>query len=216
MRRSWCIGRLVRLDVPLMIGASLLRVCDGVVYGRIEEVRGRAGTHADRGRRVHGYSRSGRAGGGAGPRVRDTFREAAHARAGDHLLQKPRPRPAPVSRCWSWAPAFGGRTRRSAFAHTLGVSELVIGLTIVAAGTSQPEVATSVSGRRCGASGRSRSGTWIGSNIFNLVGRAADAAALVSPSGGGFGGAERRPRLRHPGHGRGGSRVPAGVRGAAI
>jgi cation:H+ antiporter len=55
-----------------------------------------------------------------------------------------------------------------AFARALGVSELVIGLTIVAAGTSLPEVAASViaawRGERDIAVGNA-----VGSNIFNLV-----------------------------------------------
>jgi cation:H+ antiporter len=53
------------------------------------------------------------------------------------------------------------------FAESLGVSELVIGLTIVAAGTSMPEVATSlmatIRGERDIAVGNV-----IGSNIFNI------------------------------------------------
>ena len=55
------------------------------------------------------------------------------------------------------------------FARALGVSDLVIGLTIVAAGTSMPEVATSVlaaiKGERDIAVGNV-----VGSNIFNLLG----------------------------------------------
>lgn len=57
----------------------------------------------------------------------------------------------------------------SAFARAMGVSELVIGLTIVAAGTSLPEVATSV----MAALRKERDiaiGNVIGSNIFNLLG----------------------------------------------
>ncbi len=57
----------------------------------------------------------------------------------------------------------------SAFARAMGVSDLVIGLTIVAAGTSLPEVATSV----MAALRKERDiaiGNVIGSNIFNLLG----------------------------------------------
>lgn len=68
-----------------------------------------------------------------------------------------------------------------AFAQALGVSELVIGLTIVAAGTSLPEVATSilaaVRGERDIAVGNV-----VGSNIFNLLG-VLGLAGLVAPSG---------------------------------
>jgi cation:H+ antiporter len=55
------------------------------------------------------------------------------------------------------------------FARALGVSDLVIGLTIVAAGTSMPEVATSV----MAAIRRERDiaiGNVVGSNIFNILG----------------------------------------------
>jgi cation:H+ antiporter len=66
------------------------------------------------------------------------------------------------------------------FARQLGVSELVIGLTVVAAGTSLPEVATSllaaVRGERDIAVGNV-----VGSNIFNILG-VLGISALVAPS----------------------------------
>ena len=66
-----------------------------------------------------------------------------------------------------------------AFARQLGVSELVIGLTIVAAGTSLPEAATSVlaaiRGERDIAVGNA-----IGSNIFNLL-SVLGISAVVAP-----------------------------------
>ncbi|GIX38559.1 MAG: sodium:calcium antiporter [Silanimonas sp.] len=66
-------------------------------------------------------------------------------------------------------------------ATALGVSELVIGLTIVAAGTSMPEVATSVvaavRGQRDIAVGNV-----VGSNIFNLL-CVLGLTALVAPGG---------------------------------
>jgi cation:H+ antiporter len=54
------------------------------------------------------------------------------------------------------------------FARTLGVSELVIGLTIVAAGTSLPEVATSVMAALRGERDIAV-GNVVGSNIFNIL-----------------------------------------------
>ena len=64
-------------------------------------------------------------------------------------------------------------------AHDLGISETVIGLTIVAVGTSLPELATSAI-----AAVRGRAdvalGNVIGSNIFNLSG-IIGVTALVSP-----------------------------------
>jgi cation:H+ antiporter len=56
----------------------------------------------------------------------------------------------------------------SALAHTLGVSDAVIGLTIVAGGTSMPELATSVVAARRGNSGIAI-GNVLGSNVFNIL-----------------------------------------------
>lgn len=53
-------------------------------------------------------------------------------------------------------------------AHTLGVSDAVIGLTIVAGGTSLPELATSVVSARKGQSGIAI-GNVLGSNVFNIL-----------------------------------------------
>jgi cation:H+ antiporter len=67
------------------------------------------------------------------------------------------------------------------FAQYLGVSELVIGLTIIAAGTSLPEVVTSViaviRGERDIAVGNV-----VGSNIFNIMG-VLGFASIVAPTG---------------------------------
>jgi len=66
-------------------------------------------------------------------------------------------------------------------ARIMGVSDIVIGLTIVAAGTSLPEVATSViasfKGERDIAVGNV-----VGSNIFNILG-VLGMTAMVSPAG---------------------------------
>jgi cation:H+ antiporter len=68
-----------------------------------------------------------------------------------------------------------------ALARTLGVSDLVIGLTIVAAGTSMPEVATSmvatIRGERDIAIGNV-----VGSNIYNLL-AILGVSSLVTPGG---------------------------------
>ncbi|MDZ7692279.1 MAG: calcium/sodium antiporter [Balneolaceae bacterium] len=67
------------------------------------------------------------------------------------------------------------------FAQYLGVSELVIGLTIVAAGTSLPEVVTSliaaIRGERDIAVGNV-----VGSNIFNIMG-VLGIAGIIAPAG---------------------------------
>jgi len=67
------------------------------------------------------------------------------------------------------------------FAGYLGVSELIIGLTIVAAGTSMPEVVTSV----VAAIRKERDiavGNIIGSNIFNILG-VLGISSVLAPSG---------------------------------
>ena len=68
-----------------------------------------------------------------------------------------------------------------ALAKAFGLSELVIGLTVVAAGTSLPEVATSI----LAALRKERDiavGNVVGSNIFNLLG-VLGLGSLVSPGG---------------------------------
>lgn len=68
-----------------------------------------------------------------------------------------------------------------AFAQHLGVSELVIGLTIVAAGTSLPEVVTSVIAAMRGERDIAV-GNVVGSNIFNIM-AVLGVASVVAPGG---------------------------------
>jgi cation:H+ antiporter len=67
------------------------------------------------------------------------------------------------------------------FAQYLGVSELVIGLTIVAAGTSLPEVVTSVIAAIRGERDIAV-GNVVGSNLFNIMG-VLGIASIVAPNG---------------------------------
>ena len=60
-------------------------------------------------------------------------------------------------------------TAAVAFAKALGVSDLVIALTIVAAGTSMPEVATSIAAALKGERDIAV-GNVVGSNTFNILG----------------------------------------------
>lgn len=53
-------------------------------------------------------------------------------------------------------------------AHYFGISDLVVGLTIIAIGTSLPELATTIAGVRKGENDIAV-GSIIGSNIFNIV-----------------------------------------------
>lgn len=67
----------------------------------------------------------------------------------------------------------------SGIASTLGVSDLVIGLTIVALGTSLPELAAAIASARRGVADLAV-GNIIGSNLFNNLG-VIGLAALVTP-----------------------------------
>jgi cation:H+ antiporter len=67
------------------------------------------------------------------------------------------------------------------FARTLGVSELIIGLTVIAIGTSLPEIATSVLASMRGK-GDIAVGNVVGSNLFNML-SVIGATAAVSPHG---------------------------------
>ena len=67
------------------------------------------------------------------------------------------------------------------FANYLGVSELVVGLTIVAAGTSLPEVVTSIIAALRGERDIAV-GNVVGSNLFNLMG-VLGLTSIVAPTG---------------------------------
>lgn len=67
------------------------------------------------------------------------------------------------------------------FARQMGVSDIVIGLTIVAAGTSMPEVATSVTAAFKGERDIAV-GNVIGSNTFNILG-GLGITGLIAPAG---------------------------------
>ena len=68
-----------------------------------------------------------------------------------------------------------------AFARWLGISEVVVGLTIVAAGTSLPELATSVLAAARGERDIAV-GNIVGSNLFNLMG-VLGLSGLCAPDG---------------------------------
>jgi cation:H+ antiporter len=70
-------------------------------------------------------------------------------------------------------------TSASSIAESFGVSELVIGLTIVAVGTSAPEIATSVLAAIRGERDIAV-GNVVGSNIFNLLGVLGLSSAVAS------------------------------------
>ena len=69
----------------------------------------------------------------------------------------------------------------TSIATEFGVSELIVGLTVVAIGTSLPELATSIVAVRRGQRDLAV-GNVVGSNIFN-IGAVAGLAGIVSPTG---------------------------------
>jgi cation:H+ antiporter len=166
-------SQLIRLDVPIMIGLSVLVLvlaADGSI-GRLDGALLFAG--------VIVYTAF---------QVRQSRKESAAIR--DEYAQEYAPkRPSTPANLMLVAAGLallvlGSRWLVSgavAFAQALGVSELVIGLTIVAAGTSLPEVATSILAAFRGERDIAV-GNVVGSNIFNLL-AVLGLSALVAPDG---------------------------------
>lgn len=162
-------SRLVRLDVPLMIGVSALVLAlgrDGAV-GRLDGIALLA--------LLGGYLaflvRAERRTWSAPVASADTNRKGGRVHVawmvvGLGLL------------------AGGARlvvTGGSDLAVRMGASELVVGLTVVAVGTSLPEFATVVAAARRGETDFAV-GNVVGSNILNLLGVLA-LAAVIAPGG---------------------------------
>lgn len=162
--------QLVRLDVPLVLGVSLL--------GAALALDGKVG-------RVDGLLLLG----GLAAYTAFTLRMARREAAGDAATAGAPPPAGAAAAVRSVALVLAGLallvagsrafvSAASDIARALGVSELVVGLTIVAAGTSLPEVATSilaaVRGERDIAAGNV-----IGSNLFNILGVLGLSSALA-------------------------------------
>ncbi|TVQ89500.1 MAG: sodium:calcium antiporter [Chromatiaceae bacterium] len=166
-------SQLIRVDVPLMIAASLL-VLLFALDGRISRIDGAVlatGLIAYLGLQI----RQGRREQGAEP----TPMPAAAPGVAGHWWRDPL-----LVLIGLALLVFGSRLlvqAAVAIASALGVGELVIGITIVAAGTSLPEVATSVVASLRGQR-EIAVGNVVGSNVFNLLG-VLGLAALVSPTG---------------------------------
>lgn len=159
--------QLVRVDVPIMVGVSLLAFAFSI-DGRISFIEGAvlfAGILAY----VAILIRIGRRSGEQG----DAIEQSAHWAVDVALIAVGLALLILGSR-WLVASAVK-------IAEAMGVSELVIGLTIVAAGTSLPEVATSIiatiRGQRDIAVGNV-----VGSNIFNIL-AVLGLTAMVAPGG---------------------------------
>jgi cation:H+ antiporter len=170
--------QLIRSDVPIMIGVSILLLMFGL-DGKISRVDGTIffiggvvytlsliyqsrrqnnDSDEDEFNREYGYS-------GARSRV-VWFKDLVLIIGGLGLL------------------VWGSRwlvDSATAIARALGVSELLIGLTIVSAGTSLPELATSVIASIRGERDIAV-GNVLGSNIFNIL-SVLGLAGIVAPSG---------------------------------
>jgi cation:H+ antiporter len=168
--------QLVRLDVPIMIGTSVLTLLLALDdrIGRLDGLVLFSGVVAYT---LFVISQSRRQSAG----VRAEYQEAFGRRA--------RKRTSPLVNLALVLAGLGLLVLGAkwlveaavAFATMLGVSELVIGLTIVAAGTSLPEVATSILAALRGERDIAV-GNVIGSNIFNLL-AVLGLGSLFSPGG---------------------------------
>ena len=159
--------QLVKLDVPLMIGVSVLAFLLSM-DGRIAFWEGAILFVG-----VIGYTilaiRMGKASGETGEAVEGADRTGMNLgliAVGLVLLV--------LGSQWLVSAAI-------TIATAMGVSELVIGLTIVAAGTSMPEVATSVTAAIRGQRDIAV-GNVVGSNIFNIL-AVLGLTAMVAPGG---------------------------------
>ena len=164
--------KLIRVDVPLMIGASLLVLLlalDGVV-GRADGLLLFAGIVA--------YTTF------AIRQSRRESREVAEEYEREVKAEGTRLANVTLIVVGLVLLVLGSRWMVEgavAIARVLGVSELVIALTIIATGTSLPEVATSVVASVRGERDIAV-GNVVGSNLFNLL-CVLGATALVSPRG---------------------------------
>jgi cation:H+ antiporter len=166
--------QLVRMDVPLMIGLSCVvfaMAADGRI-GRIEGLALALGALVYTAVLVRVGSRSRR--GAAGPTSRDVAPRPGGSRLADLARIAVGLALLVLGARWLLHGAV-------AIARDLGVSELVIGLTLVAAGTSLPEVATSIVASLRGERDIAV-GNVVGSNIFNLL-AVLGVAGLVTPGG---------------------------------
>ena len=175
--------QLVRLDVPVMIGVSLLCLVLGL-DGSVGRWDGLLLLSLLVGHVVLGYR--------LGLRAQQEARACGDPR--QPLAAEDLPRPSAPWKARSLNVlvlvaslvllVVGSRwlvASATVVARWLGLSELVIGLTVVAAGTSLPEVATSVMAAIRGERDIAV-GNVVGSNIFNVLG-VLGLSAVVSPSG---------------------------------
>jgi cation:H+ antiporter len=169
--------QLVRLDVPLMIGVSVLVYLLGLngQIGRLEGALLFAGIVAYTVFLIRQSRKEGKEvqdeyvqefGGGRPRGAKQYILNLVLVAAGLALLV--------LGARWLVDSAVS-------LARLLGLSELIIGLTIIAAGTSMPEVATSIVAAARGERDIAV-GNVVGSNIFNLL-AVLGLTSLIAPNG---------------------------------
>ncbi len=168
---------LVRVDVPVMIGVSLLLVlfAQNGAISRLEGVILVAGALGYTAFAIYAGRRE-------SPAVEQEYRQE-FGPSGDRSVRGVL-RNLLLVAVGLAALVFGARLLVNgavAIARVLGVSELIIGLTIVAAGTSLPEVATSVLASLRGERDIA-AGNVVGSNIYNIL-LVLGLAAVLAPAG---------------------------------
>jgi cation:H+ antiporter len=168
--------QLVRLDVPLVIGASVLVFLLGL-DGEIHQLEGLLLFSLLAVYLIYLIRRN-----------RQEMADLAASRSPDELTEPaqagPWQRNVGFVLVGLMMLALGARwlvESAVATASALGLSELVVGLTVVAAGTSLPEVATSVLASLRGERDIAV-GNVVGSNLFNLL-AVLGLGSLVSPGG---------------------------------
>lgn len=171
--------RLLRLDIPILIAISLVTyvLMLNDVVGRLEGVVLFLGIIAYTVWLMRTSMK------GESPEVQGEYGEAVESLEGSSAS---RPLPFQVGLVLAGLAllVLGSRLLVSAatdIATALGVSELVIGLTVVAAGTSLPELATSVLAAMRGQRDIAV-GNVVGSNIFNTL-AVLGASAVVADNG---------------------------------
>lgn len=171
--------QLVRLDVPVMIGISFLVLflgLDGRI-GRIDGLLLVAGLATYIGVQIWQGRKAA---------------QASAAEAAADAADTPEPIQTPRQLLWDLALVGAGLVLlvigsrwmvdgAVAMARFFGLSELVIGLTIVAAGTSLPEVAASIIAALRGERDIAV-GNVVGSNIFNILG-ILGITSVIAPDG---------------------------------
>ena len=165
----------VKKDIPFSIMASLLLIVLCLDAFRSVDISGNVISRADGLILLSAFSLF----------MAYTFKVAKKSPAQDDAEDKPA---MPIWRCVLYVLiGLGGLvvgsdlfvSSASAVAEGLGVSQSIIGLTIVAGGTSLPELATSVVAARKGQSAIAI-GNVIGSNVFNIL-LILGATAVISP-----------------------------------